>query len=397
MSGKDVRYCIYRRARSPYWWVRRTIPGLGELRLSTRVTNKALAQKLDYMLVEFREQGRMDALQALKQGLVTLRELDSNRDPMRLAALLERVRTPFLAPLLDEWLEVGGADSGIRESSMRRYRASWHHLRRLLSNDARLDAIDQAFVTEFKRLRLTESKRDGKKISPATLNRDLAAIGAFLSWCAEEKDLSVDRPKLRYQTESRGRTRWLSTDELRSFREHCPEEWWPLFGLLFGTGMTISEALGLRVCDLDLKLGRVAIHEEHGRKLKRASRARDLSIPESLVPVLAAHIVRHDIGTMDQVFQFTYWPARKQWRLVCKAASIISASLHDARHTFAVHAVQNGIPEARLQRLLGHSHPGTTRRYAMHAPEQFVKRDAETVAKSLGLDAPPLRLEKVAR
>lgn len=56
---------------------------------------------------------------------------------------------------------------------------------------------------------------------------------------------------------------------------------------------------------------------------------------------------------------------------------IHGATIHDARHTFAVHCVQDGIPEARLQKLLGHVHPGTTRRYAMHAPEQFLEDDAE--------------------
>jgi integrase len=70
---------------------------------------------------------------------------------------------------------------------------------------------------------------------------------------------------------------------------------------------------------------------------------------------------------------------------VCTAAEIFGATIHDARHTYAVHAVQDGIPEARLQKLLGHAHPGTTRRYAMHALEQFLEGDAERVARHMGL------------
>ena len=81
---------------------------------------------------------------------------------------------------------------------------------------------------------------------------------------------------------------------------------------------------------------------------------------------------------------------------MCKAAGIVAATIHDARHTFAVHAVQGGIPEARLQKLLDHVHPGTTRRYAMHSPEQFQDADADRVASHMGLATAPLRLEQQA-
>ena len=198
--------------------------------------------------------------------------------------------------------------------------------------------------------------------------------------------MNVERPILRYQRESKGRMRWLSREEIAAFREHCPESWWPLFALLFGTGITISEALGLRRTDVDLRSRRLSIHEEYGRKLKRESRTRDLSLPEHLVPVLANWFSEDvPVSPTERVFRFTYWPARKAWALVCKCAGIHGATIHDARHTFAVHAVQRGVPEARLQKLLGHAHPGTTRRYAMHAPEQFLDQDVERVAEGLGL------------
>jgi integrase len=80
----------------------------------------------------------------------------------------------------------------------------------------------------------------------------------------------------------------------------------------------------------------------------------------------------------------------------CTSADVYGATIHDARHTYAVHAVQSGIPEGRLQRLLGHSHPGTTRRYAMHAPEQFLDDDADRVARHMSVAEPPIRIERGA-
>jgi integrase len=301
-----------------------------------------------------------------------------------------------LEPLVEEWLAVGATDTGIRDRSMGRYATSWKKFRELLPRGARLGDLSQGFVSEFKRHRQAQASALGKPLSPATLNRDLAALGAFLTRCVEEKGLRVERPNLKYQRESRGRMRWLSREELAVFQRHCPPEWWPLFGLLFGTGITISEALGLRRADLDLRSRRLSIHEEYGRKLKRDSRARELSIPDALVASLADWFRGRVEHPESRVFPFTYWPARKAWAAVCEAAGIFGATIHDARHTFAVHAVQNGVPEARLQKLLGHAHPGTTRRYAMHAPEQFLEQDAERVARSMGFGNPAPRLVREA-
>jgi integrase len=393
-----AKAAIYKRSRSPFWMVRRTIPGLGEIRISTRTTNEKLAKRYDDLICELRELGRFDALAALKKGEISLHDLSTHREPKRLADLLAEKQSRVVTPLLKEWLEHGAADSDIRNSSMRRYNASWKHVWRLgiLRDDARLSDINQVFVHRFKELRRAEANKAKKPLSPATINRDLAAIGAFLSWCIEEKECAVVRPRLKYQQESRGRTRWLSREELSLFRQKCPEQWWPLFGLLFGTGMTIGEALGLRVADFDLRECRASIHEEFGRKLKRASRARELSFPHSLHGAIAAHIAKTGNSPTDRVFPHTYWPARCAWAAICEAAKISGATIHDARHTFAVHAVLNGVPEARLQKLLGHSHPGTTRRYATHAPEQFVRQDAETISNSMGLDESQLSLDKSA-
>jgi integrase len=154
--------------------------------------------------------------------------------------------------------------------------------------------------------------------------------------------------------------------------------------LLFTTGITIGEALGLRGTDFSIERHRVFLHEEGGRQLKRECRARDLGIPEALIPLLAERLDELS-NPFELAFPVKYPAARKAWVSICADAEILEATIHDARHTFAVEAVKSGIPEARLQRLLGHSHPGTTRRYAMHSPEAFLDADAERIAKNLNL------------
>jgi integrase len=386
-KSKGAKSSTYQRKGSPYWWIRRTVPGLGEIRLSTRTTSEKIARRYDDLVCELRERGRMDALTALKKGEVSLLELHENREAQRLADLLAAKRAPLLEHLLTEWMANGAIDMDIRESSMHNYRVAWKRISELglITKRSRLSEINDDFVYRFKKARRDAAARQGREIASATINRDLAAIGAFLSWCEQRRGLVVSRPKLKYLEESSGRIRWLTREECRRFKQHCPEEWWPLFALLFATGMTISEALGLTRADIDLETCSVSIHEEYGRKLKRKVRKRDLSFTTAIVPVLQAHLAKVDNTPLQRVFATTRWPARKAWVKACEAAGIVGATIHDARHTFAVHAVQRGVPEARLQSLLGHSHPATTRKYAMHAPEQFVKRDAETVSGSLGL------------
>lgn len=383
----------FRRPGRRYWYIQHVVRSVGRLQLSTGTKSEALARQYDRLVLDLKELGRLDALHALKARRITLAELYANRLPAQLDALLRRGTSPALKALVDDFLDTGAADTGLRDRSMKRYASSWRRFWEVLPAEARVGDLTQGFVSAFKRYRQAQAAALGKTLAPATLNRDLAALGAFLTWCAEEKGLVVERPKLRYQRESRGRIRWLTADELAAFREHCPSTWWPLFGLLFSTGMTISEALGLRRTDLDLRSRRVSVHEEYGRKLKRESRSRELSIPEPLIAALDAHLKTQPRQPETAVFPFTYWPARKAWSAVCAVAKIYGATIHDARHTYAVHAVQDGIPEARLQKLLGHAHPGTTRRYAMHAPEQFLEGDAERVARHMGLGEIAPRLE----
>jgi hypothetical protein len=95
----------------------------------------------------------------------------------------------------------------------------------VLAASATLRGITPDFVSELKRHRCAQADALGTRLSSGTLNQDLAAIGALFTWYAEVKGLSVPRPKLRYQRESRGRMRNRSSEELAASREHCAKDW----------------------------------------------------------------------------------------------------------------------------------------------------------------------------
>ena len=80
---------------------------------------------------------------------------------------------------------------------------------------------------------------------------------------------------------------------------------------------------------------------------------------------------------------WTYAQAQKVFGGACAAAELHDVRVHDLRHTFAVHAIQAGLPLPRLQKLLGHARPAMMMRYARHAGEGYFTEDAARIAASL--------------
>ena len=70
------------------------------------------------------------------------------------------------------------------------------------------------------------------------------------------------------------------------------------------------------------------------------------------------------------------------WRSVRKRAGIEDVRLHDLRHTFASHAVLQGIPLPVVSRLLGHKRPSMTLRYA-HVGDRETEAAAERIGEAI--------------
>ena len=70
------------------------------------------------------------------------------------------------------------------------------------------------------------------------------------------------------------------------------------------------------------------------------------------------------------------------WYSVRKEARIEDVRLHDLRHTFASHAVPQGIPLPVVSRLLGHKQPSMTLRYA-HVGDRETEAAAERIGAAI--------------
>ena len=84
-------------------------------------------------------------------------------------------------------------------------------------------------------------------------------------------------------------------------------------------------------------------------------------------------------------------PELPLWYSVRREAGIEDARLHDLRHSFASHAVMNGIPVPVVSRLLGHSDVKMTLRYAHLADKEIeaaAQRVGAALAQVMSLDGP---------
>ena len=191
------------------------------------------------------------------------------------------------------------------------------------------------------------------------------------------------RPKL---------TRFLSREEVRRLHrelDRCTDarpsrpRQVDIIRLLLLTGCRKSEIVTLRWQDIDgdtLNLG----------DAKTGPRRVFLNVPARAI------LERQKRSGSAYVFPSPLDPGRPLssdlplWYSVRKRAGIEDVRLHDLRHSFASHAVLEGIPLPVVSRLLGHKRPSMTLRYA-HVGDRETEAAAERIGAAIArlLDAPP--------
>jgi integrase len=201
------------------------------------------------------------------------------------------------------------------------------------------------------------------------------------------------------------RERWLSTREIErlcdALDQYSNQSVANAIRLMLLTGARKSEALTARWEDFNLELG-VWTKPSHHTKQKRTEHV-PLSAPA--LQLLAsmkekadrnANLFPGDVS--EQPLNEIKWA----WAKLCKQAKIENVRLHDLRHTYASHLVSSGMSLPIVGRLLGHTQPQTTARYAHLADDplrQATNRFASIVAAARSrkrAEVVPLRSDREA-
>src|SRR5262249_17825069 len=102
---------------------------------------------------------------------------------------------------------------------------------------------------------------------PATIVRYMASLSAVLTLCFREWQWIKENPMLKVSKprEPRGRVRFLDDDERHRFLNACKVSTnsflYPFVVLALSTGMRTGEIFNLTWRDVDLKRGRIILHE----------------------------------------------------------------------------------------------------------------------------------------
>ena len=190
---------------------------------------------------------------------------------------------------------------------------------------------------------------------PMAANRALAVLSAFLSWL--ERDHKIERNPCKGVKRRPEHQRQIFLDEAEIARAHAALDADPnrsaalALRLALATGCRIGEAVSLDASQIDV--GRQLWIKPH--HLTKQKRTHILPLqPEALD--IALELIR--IGLPD------YQSCRRCWDRVREVIGREDARVHDLRHSRASSLARNGASLPMIGRVLGHSSPGTTARYA---------------------------------
>ena len=144
-----------------------------------------------------------------------------------------------------------------------------------------------------------------------------------------------------------------------------------MIGMLYATGMRISELLNLKIIDMDINRCVVKV-------LGKGSKERLIPFGESALEALNSYFSVRKNSTSKEVFlsnrgsklsRVAFW---KRIKIYLSRANLKeSISPHTLRHAFATHLLNRGADLRSVQLLLGHSDLSTTQIYTHIAKQRL--------------------------
>jgi integrase len=204
--------------------------------------------------------------------------------------------------------------------------------------------------------------------TPYQANRVLALLSKMLSLAAKWGWRNDNPVKGIERFQEKPRDRWLSDDELRRLlavlNNHPNQRAANAVRFQLLTGARLGEVRTARWSDIDMGRG-VWTKPTHHTKQKRTEHI-PLSGPTlALLAEMRANVEQDEQNLFPgNVPGQPLQDIKKFWRGVLAEAGIAGYRLHDNRHTHASHLVSSGLSLEIVGRLLGHTNPATTKRYA---------------------------------
>jgi integrase len=260
------------------------------------------------------------------------------------------------------------------------------------------------------------------EVAVKTVNNALGTLVVCLN-AALEDGLIAANPALRVPRlpAAHIEREYLRLHEIPVYLDSCSEVYRPVAEVLIGGGLRISEALALRVGDLELEQSGGVIVVYRSRKRGEAvgstksDRFRAVEVGPALTGVLRDHLARRgEMAAGDQAKAHVFvMPVRtgkrdhgrwlgdgagepmdrttvsRDWhKAALQDASLRDMPLHALRHTAAAAWLAAGNSLMYVQRQLGHADIGTTERYYGHLERHVLAAGAVATEEAIARAVP---------
>ena len=199
-----------------------------------------------------------------------------------------------------------------------------------------------------------------RKISLSYQNQSINAIKFYMEQVLglERSTIFIDRPK----KAKRLPTVLNPADVFKIINSPKNLKHKTILTLIYSAGLRISEAINLKVADIDSEKMRIWIRLGKGRK-DRITILSELVL-EMLRNYYKVYRPKEYLFEGQNGGQYSVESIRSVFRRAKKRENIISpATVHTLRHSFATHLLENGTNLRSIQLLLGHGSVKTTQVY----------------------------------
>ncbi len=236
-------------------------------------------------------------------------------------------------------------------------------------------------ISACKRQLLAGTTYRGTQRSPSTVNRYLAALSVCLTYAVKELTWLDDNParKVSKGAESKPIARFLSEDEtingvlvegertrlLRACRESSNPYLYIVVVLALSTGMRQGEIMKLAWADVNLKQGRITLHDTKNGEIRVvpiAGHALELLKERAKVRHLDTQLLFASMVRRDK--HVDLFGRHGPWHNALDAAEITDFRFHDLRHSAASYLAMNGASLAEIAETLGHKTLQMVKRYS---------------------------------
>ena len=253
--------------------------------------------------------------------------------------------------------------------------------------DVRLSELSTSLISEKRDFLSRTITNRKKKMSPARVNRYMAALSTALNTSIREWEWMEDNPmrKISKLKEPRGRVRYLNIEEKERLLVACKSVNNHLYlavVLALSTGARQQEIWDLRWSNVNFETRFITFTETKNDEF------RSVPLVELGRELLLDHyrLRRED---SDIVFPSKKNPAvsydfRNPWKKALVVAEVEDFRWHDLRHSCASYLAMNGVPMRTIAEILGHKTLSMVQRYTHLNAEHLSEAISDMNRKFVG-------------